>query len=272
VRQYIEKVSADVIHYTCMHCGKVSNLPDDKRETVFTCPACQFSNWVSGMAVAEPEAPAPRFRQEAPPPPARPPGGPSPAPRPAVGHPAPRRPAAAAAQSQVSQPHPAPKISPPAPKAPPTPPPKISPPPPPQIKAPGQTPAPTKAPPTSRPGAVPPKPLSGLDRNLELLQRDSTSAARPQYHPRPAPPENQKSEICPEAIGAFLLGLLSVLSLVGPIPLTVILSLVALGLSAKAKTKIDAEPARLRGAGLTSIAAFLGVLGLIGSVLVKGCR
>src|ERR1035437_10295988 len=75
VREWARKVRTDLIHYTCMHCGKVANLPDDKRETVFTCPACQFSNWVSGMAIAEPEPPSPRFRQEAPPPPPRPPGG-----------------------------------------------------------------------------------------------------------------------------------------------------------------------------------------------------
>jgi len=201
-----------------------------------------------------------------------------------VGHSAPQRPSGSPGQTRVSPLPPASKISPPAPrispptsKAPPTPPPKVPPPPPPPSlgqapgKAPGQT--PSKAPPPSQPGAVQPKPLSGLDRNLELLQRDLTNATRPpQFHPHPAPPQNQRSETCPEAIGAFLLGLLSVLSLVGPIPLTVILSLVALGLSAKAKTKIDAEPARLRGAGLTSIAAFLGVLGLIGSVVVRGCR
>lgn len=252
-----------MIHYTCMHCGKVANLPDDKRETVYTCPACQFSNWVSGMAVAELEQPSPRFRQEAPPP-ARPAAGQTQAPRPAMGHPAPRRTAAGASPSRMPQAYPAPKV------APPPPPPSIQTPP----KAPtGQTPPPAKTPPPGQPGAARPKPLSGLEQNLELLQRDLSHTAKPpEYHPRPTPPETPRSEICPEAIGAFLLGLLSVLSLVSPIiPLTVIVSLVTLGLSAKAKTKIDAEPARLRGAGLTSIAALLGVMGLIGSVLVRGC-
>jgi hypothetical protein len=62
------------------------------------------------------------------------------------------------------------------------------------------------------------------------------------------------------------------LSLAGPIPLTVIVSLVTLALAGKAKTKIDAEPTRFRGAGLATLAGFLGAMGLICAVFVKGCR
>jgi hypothetical protein len=258
-----------------MHCGKVTNLPDDKRETVFTCPACQFSNWVSGMAVAEPETPSPRFRQEAPPP-ARAAARPPQTPHPAVGHSAPRRPAGGASHPQIFQPPSVPKAPPPSPPKTSSPAPKISSPPPlspQQGKTPGQTPPPAKAPPPSQPGAVPPKPLSGLDRNIELLQRHSASAARPpQFHPRPTPSEGQKSVICPEAIGAVLVGLFNLPTLFfSAVPLSITLSIVTLYLALKAKTKIDAEPARYRGAGLASLAAFLGMMGLICVWFVKGC-
>ena len=239
MREWSQKVSANVIHYTCMHCGNITNLPDDKRETIFTCPACKFSNWVSGLAIAEPE----------PPPPTHAPVGPAHAPHPALAHLVPNRPAGGAGHPRMSQPHSAPK-SPPPPPLPPR----------------GQ--GSPQAPP---PGAAPPKPLSALERNLEMLQRDSAGATRPpQYHPRPVHSQHQRTEVCAEAIAATLLGLFNLVTAFIAGPLGFILGVVTLGLAVKAKAKIAAEPARYSGAGLASLAVFLAVLGMV-FALVKSC-
>jgi hypothetical protein len=140
-------------------------------------------------------------------------------------------------------------------------------PPPPPLPPQGQVQSPPQA---AKPGTPPAKPLSGIERNLEMLQRDSARATPPPYHPHPVHTPNQKAEVCPQAIGAFVLGLFSLLSLLGPVPFTVILCLVTLGLAVAAKTKITAEPDRYSGAGLASFAFFLGVLGMI-FAMAKGC-
>ena len=69
-----------------------------------------------------------------------------------------------------------------------------------------------------------------------------------------------------------MLGLVSLLTLFGRAPFTIILCIVTLGLAGKAKSKIDGEPGRYRGAGLASAAIFLGLLGLVLAAFVKGCR
>jgi hypothetical protein len=68
-----------------------------------------------------------------------------------------------------------------------------------------------------------------------------------------------------------MLGLVSLVTLFGAAPFTIVLSIVTLGLAGKAKSKIAGEPARYRGAGLASAAIFLGLFGLIFAAFIKGC-
>ncbi len=246
-----------MIRYTCIHCGKVANLPDEKRETIFTCPACQFSNWVSGLAIGQVDLLSPELRQNVPP--TRAPAGQSQAPHPALQHfapqhpalqhptpqhPAARRPLGSLGQQRTSQPHSAPKGPPPPPLP------------------------PAQA---AKPGAAPPRPMTGLERNLEMLQRDSARATQPpQYRPRPVHSENRPSQTCPEATWAFVLGVVNLFASLIFGPLGIFLGIVTLGLAVKAKTKIAADPARYQGAGLASVAVFLGVLSLV-FAMVRSC-